>query len=844
MLYFDLKKVSIIQAIKWSDLIFFRYSKLFKKVIKIAFWIFLLLFFHGFVLNNFSSTANQELLGLLIIFLDLNAIYWLSEFFFNTKLINTQTNFTINQASVQPEKYNLAELLSFDLAKAIYRAEKSAKKNQDKFDSLVIFSYLLKNNPDLNFILYRVLLNPKEVIEKLKLLKIKHSDYINNFEEIILESLKIAQRRGNEIITKEDFLIALVTKDLIFKKLLIDFQLKAEDIENLADWSKFLQRRTEEKKQWWQYSNLIKRGSLAKEWTSGFTITLDRFSSNWSETLKNQGFPKIIGHEQELYQMERILSSREENSNVLLIGNTGTGRKSIIQSLAMRSALGQSLPEMNYKVVKELNLPALLAQLQDENQVELTLNKIFEETLLAGNIILVIDQFQNFVGGAEKSGTFDLSGIIAPYLRFPQFQLVAITNTADFRRSIEPKQSLLSLFGIVEVNEISKKEVLMLLENKSLVTEFQNNIFISYPALRNITDYAQRYFPNLSSPEKELEILDESAIYALSLKQKALLPSHVAHIVSTKTQIPVGEIEEKEKTILLHLEDLIHKKIINQEDAVKEVAGALRRARSEITIRKGPMGCFLFLGPTGVGKTETAKALAEIYFGSVSKMIRFDMSEFQNVEDIPRLIGSTTENGLLTDQVRDNPFSLILFDEIEKSNPKILNLLLQVLDEGFLTDGLGRKTHFKDSIIVATSNAGYKIILDAIEKKEFWAGVKKKILDFVFENDIFRPEFINRFDSVVVFKSLTHGNLLDISELMLKKLQQNLLQKDIELVVTQELKEKLVELGYNPIFGAREMTRVIQEKVENVLANAILANKIKRGDKVKILPENFSLEVL
>jgi len=843
MLNFDLKKTSTFQAIKWDNFIAFRYTKLLKKFFKILFLIAFLFFFYGFVLNNFSRNLNQELLGLSIAFFSLSAIYWLSEFFFDTKLkINAKNNFTIDQVLTQPDKYNMAELLSFEAAKAVYRAEKLAKNNKiEKSNSSIILSCLLKDNPELNFILSRALLSVEEII---KILKTQYSNCPDDFEEIILESFKTARRKENEAVTKEDLLITLANKNLILKKILIDSQLKAEDIENLTDWSGFLQRKIKEQKQWWQYDNLIKNGSLAREWTAGFTVTLDKFSSNWSESLKNQGFPKIIGHQQELAQLERILSSREENSNVLLIGNTGTGRKSIIQNFAIRSSLGQSLPGINYKIVKELNLPALFAQLQNKDQIELVLNKIFEEVLLAGNIILVVDQFHNFVNGDQTAGTFDLSSILAPYLRFPQFQLIAITDIANFHKTIESKPALLSLFGTVEVAEISKKEILMLLENKSLVAEFQDKVFISYPALRDIINYAERYFPNLSSPEKELDILNEAVIYALSIKKKALLPYHVAYIVSAKTQIPVGEMEEKEKSILINLEDLIHKKIVNQESAVEEVAGALRRARSEITIRKGPMGCFLFLGPTGVGKTETAKALAEIYFGSASKMIRLDMSEFQMIEDIPRLIGSIQEEGLLTARVRDNPFSLILFDEIEKANPKILNLLLQVLDEGFLTDGLGRKTHFKDSIIVATSNAGYKIILDAIEKQELWSGVKKKILDYVFENDVFRPEFINRFDSVVVFKSLTHENLLAIAGLMLNKLQQNLLQKDIELVVTPELKEKLVELGYNPIFGAREMTRVIQEKVENVLANAIIGNKIKRGDKVKILPANFDLEIL
>jgi ATP-dependent Clp protease ATP-binding subunit ClpC len=290
------------------------------------------------------------------------------------------------------------------------------------------------------------------------------------------------------------------------------------------------------------------------------------------------------------------------------------------------------------------------------------------------------------------------------------------------------------------------------------------------------------------------------------------------------------------------LEDLIHKRIINQEEAVSEISSALRRARADITVRKGPMGGFLFLGPTGVGKTETAKALADVYFGSEKKMIRLDMSEFQSVGDISRLLGNNESDGLLTTPIRENPFSLILLDEIEKAHPNILNLFLQVLDEGTLTDGLGRKVDFRNAIIIATSNAGYQIILEALGQSKPMPEAKQKLLDFLFSQGTYKPEFINRFDAVVIFKSLSKNHLLQIAELLLSKLKKNLSQKDIDFEITMPLKEKIVELGYDPVFGARNMRRVIQDKVENVLASALLSNQIKPGDKVSINPEDFSLQ--
>jgi len=251
------------------------------------------------------------------------------------------------------------------------------------------------------------------------------------------------------------------------------------------------------------------------------------------------------------------------------------------------------------------------------------------------------------------------------------------------------------------------------------------------------------------------------------------------------------------------------------------------------------MGCFLFLGPTGVGKTETSKALAEIYFGSEEKMVRLDMSEFQDIKDIPRLIGKAGQEGLLITPVRENPFSLILLDEIEKAHPNILNLFLQVLDEGHITDGTGKRVDFKNTIIIATSNAGYKIILKAIKEKKEWSNLKEELLNYLFNQGIFRPEFINRFDAVVIFKPLSKENLLDIAELLLKKLKKNLKEKGIDFVITLPLKEKIVELGYNPTFGAREMRRVIQDKIENPLAKALLAGQLKKGQRVEIDPQTF-----
>lgn len=863
MFNFDIKTASIYQALKWEKNPIFSYAKILKTVF---FALFLILFFSGLIfLGIFFKTFSLS-----VLFLVLGVIFWLAEVFFNQKLKNPQLKNRIEDVR-SSEQFNLAEFLSFEAAKAVGKSIGFTKiQKLPEVDSSLLFYFLLIDNPRLNFIFSRALLDTKELKEVFKkdfrkptseTMPGKGGDvFSKDFQETILEGLRVAKEKGKERIEIGDIIVALSKNNPVFQKILIDFNLKTEDIGNLVCWLEYIEEKIERSKRFWEYENLLKKGTLAKEWTSGYALTLDRFSIDWTETIRKE-LPEVIGHSEEIKSVERILA-RQEINNVLLVGEPGTGRKSIIAAIAKKSLLGQSLAEANYKRVMELDLPRLLAQIPSQELVEETLDRIFRETVLAGNIILIIDEFHNYIGQTTRPGVIDISGVISSYLHLPQFQIIAITTFAGLHENIEQNPSVLALFEKVEVSEISLRETLLLLENLALVLEKKHKKFISYPALRETISLTERYLPNSPFPEKAMELLDETVVFAASqTKDFVVLPSHVAKIISEKTQIPVGEAETKEKQILLNLENLIHQRIINQEEAVSEVSSALRRARADITVRKGPMGAFLFLGPTGVGKTETSKALAEIYFGSdqrdkslfsprpgvaglgEERMLRLDMSEFQAISDIPRLLGSPNREGLLTTPVRENPFSLILLDEFEKAHLDIANLFLQVFDEGHLTDGEGRKTDFKNSIIIATSNAGYQVILEAEKKGEPMSGVKEELLNFIFKQGIFRPELINRFDGVVVFKNLTKENLLAISELLLQKLKKNLKEKGIDFIITQSLKEKIVDLGYNPVFGAREMRRVIQDKVENVLAQALLSGQLKRGDRAEINPENFQLKV-
>jgi ATP-dependent Clp protease ATP-binding subunit ClpC len=842
---FDLKKAKIYQAVKWSKS--FDFLKKLRKIFLVLNFIFIVLFIYGFFENVFESRILQLLLGGFFIFLPLAIIFWLKELFFEEKLKNPKIEHTFEYAIESPSELNLAEFLSFESALAVNEAINFAKfKKISEIDSSVLTYFIIRDNPNLNFIFQRLLLSLKDIKKlfkaHLKILKKENINgfYSSDFQMTILKSLEVAQRKGNSKVQIGDILTALCEHNPVLKKILINLKIKKEDIENLTSWLEALERISKKRKNILDWENLTKNGSIARDWACGYSVFLDTFSKNISSRVKLTNFSERSGHQREIKAVERILARLEKN-NVLLVGESGSGRKSIAWALAELSLHGKSLPEVNYKRVIELDLTTLLARTKSLEEIEVILDRIFQEVVSSGNIILVIDDFHNYIGKEVKPGIIDIAGVISKYLNLANFPVIAIVTPEGLHNCLEQNTAVLSLFEKVEVSEVSKKEALRIIEDLALILEKKYKKFISYLALRDIIDFCDKYMGDISFPKKAIDLLNEVIVQVALEKGKIILPEHIAKLFSEKTEIPVGEMETKEKEILLNLEKLIHQRIINQEEAVKEVSTALRRARVDITIRKGPMGVFLFLGPTGVGKTETAKALVEVYFGSLKRMIRLDMSEFQTLDDIKRLLGQKGEEGLLTTKVRENPFSLLLLDEFEKAHPDILNLFLQVFDEGFLTDGIGRKVYFQNTIIIATSNAGYSVILDAFKNKISFPEIKERLLDFIFQNKIFRPELVNRFDATVVFKPLSRENLVAIADLLLLKSKENLKRKEINFIITPDLKEKIVDLGYNPIFGAREMKRVIQDKIENKFAEAILREEVKRGDSVKINPNNFEI---
>ena len=634
--------------------------------------------------------------------------------------------------------------------------------------------------------------------------------------------------------------------------------------------------------------------------------TLEQYSRDLTEAAREDRLDPVVGRNAEVERVMQILCRRMKN-NPCLVGEPGVGKTAVVEGLAQMIASG-TVPEiLADKRILSLDLSGMVAGSKYRGEFEERIKRVIAEVRAAGNVILFVDELHTLIGAGGAEGAMDASNILKPALSRGEVQMIGATTRTEYRKYIEKDAALERRFQPVYVEEPTREETIAILQGLRSKYEEHHGVTISDDALEAATDYAIRYINDRFLPDKAIDLIDEAAsrkklgIFAgnktakkaeetrhnleealeaalaegdieaaQALKkdldktdkkiektkhnmrekeqeQMLVTEEDVADVVSVWTKIPVSKITQTESQRLLKLEEILHKRVVGQNEAVETVAKAIRRGRVGLKDPKRPIGSFLFLGPTGVGKTELSKALAEAMFGNENAIIRVDMSEYMEKHSVSKMIGSPPgyvgfeEGGQLSEQVRKNPYSVILFDEIEKAHPDVFNVLLQVLDDGRITDSQGRTVDFKNTIIIMTSNAGAQRIVDP--KKLGFSNVEnaesehKDMKNNVMEEikRMFKPEFLNRIDDIIVFRALSKEDVKGIAALMLKELKNRLAkQMDITLTYGDTVKNFIFEKGYDKKYGARPLKRAIQNNIEDSLAEEILSGKIQASDKVSM----------
>lgn len=644
------------------------------------------------------------------------------------------------------------------------------------------------------------------------------------------------------------------------------------------------------------------------------TPTLDKYSRDITMEARHGNLDPVVGREKEIQRVMQILSRRMKN-NPCLVGEPGVGKTAVVEGIAYMISRGNVPDTVKGKRLLSLDISGMLAGSKYRGEFEDRIKKVIQEVMMSGDVILFVDELHTLVGAGDAEGAIDASNILKPSLSRGEIQMIGATTITEYRKYIEKDAALERRFQPVNVEEPTRDEAVDILKGLRSCYEQHHGVEISDEAVEAAVDLSVRYITDRFLPDKAIDLMDEACsrrrlgfsaqgiVQDRSVAELATLDSDletalisgnieeaanirhrqeelakktarsqlagrhniivgendIADVVSVWTKIPVSKLTEKESKRLEKLETELHKRVVGQEEAVSAVAKAIKRSRVGLKDPRRPIGTFLFLGPTGVGKTELSKALADVVFGSEDALIRVDMSEYMEKHSVSKLIGSPPgyvgfeEGGQLSEKVRTNPYSVILFDEIEKAHSDVFNILLQVLDDGHITDSQGRKVDFKNTIIIMTSNTGAQRIIDPKQlgfvtvqddNKEH-EDMKKNVMDEL--KRTFKPEFLNRIDDTIVFHALSEKNVRDIAGLMLKELKNRVqAQMDIELKFTDNMKKYIFEKGYDKKYGARPLRRAIQTYVEDELAEAILAGGVHKGEVVtvtvkKIKGENGSV---
>lgn len=657
--------------------------------------------------------------------------------------------------------------------------------------------------------------------------------------QIILEAFAEAYQANFDVVDIEDYLLSIAKNPGNLQSILEEQDLNYDKIKSVAFW---LNEEMESLRRWlfWRERGRTRsNGYMNRAWTALPTPFLDRYSRDFTKLAAIGHLPIVKVRDNEIDSAIRILAGGERN-NVLIVGEPGVGKTSIVGAIAARM-VEEKVPEpLKDKRLIELDLSALVS---GGKSAESNMEQILSEVKNAGNVILFIGHVETLV---NKQGGLSAASLLEAASKSGQLQIIGTATFADYHRHIEANPTFANSFQKVEINEVNDEDAITIIEEESIKIQGKYKVLLTYPAIKAAVTLSRRLIPDQMLPEKAIDVLSDAAQLASQNKQNKVTKELVQTVLSRRSNVPVNDLTADESQKLMDLDEEMKKRVIGQDEAVNKITEALRRARTGLKDEKRPIGSFLFVGPTGVGKTETARTLAGTYFGNRDAMIIVDLSEYQDAKAIYRLIGAPassagdfTEGGALTRAVREKPYSILLLDEIEKAHTDVLNIFLQLLDDGRLTENSGRTVSFANTIVIATSNAGAQDIVKMVQDKLPQDQMAKKVQGLLQES--FKPEFLNRFDAVVTFSPLSSEHVQTIATIMLGEVAKKLKEKDIEAVFANDVVAYVSKAGFDQKYGARPLRRAIQDNVETKLADLILTNKIDKKQKLVITAEMLGL---
>jgi len=688
------------------------------------------------------------------------------------------------------------------------------------------------------------LLNYHDVQELIKRLGVDESAFRKSLltvdtalvdKKTVLElARKLGLEKNFEFINASFLFFGILKTTPIFDKILIQYELTTSLLEGSLDFVNFRAKATRRKSFFDLKFDQAPMGGVNRGWTARPTPTLDLYSEDLTKLAAKGKLPRPIGKDKVVKDITKVLS-RSSRQNVILIGDPGCGKTSAVRGIAYQIVEGTIDPSLKFKRLVQLDVGSVTAEAEAAGVMNGRLNAMISEIKACKNIILFVDEIHNLSATLSKDpNTSNLFAVLEPHLSAGELNFIGVTSKTNYKKYIEPNEAFARVFEKVEMREATADETLLILKTNSLELERANQVVITYPAIDDIIKLSQKLVQDKVLPDKAVDLLESACLEAKKTGDKLVTTTIVREILTKQTKIPVVKITENESKKLLELETELHKRIVGQNEAITAVTRAMQRAGAGIRDEGKPIASFLFAGPTGVGKTETAKALAASYFGDEKLMIRFDMSEYQETSSIDRLIGGNndTKGGILTEAVRQKPFSLILLDEIEKANPSLILLFLQVLDEGRLTDGLGRTIDFTNTMIIATSNVGAKVIQTGITNQATFEELKKSQEEALLEK--FTPEFLNRFSGLITFRPLTMEEIKQIVRLKLNKIIKQMADKLVTINFDEAVISDLATRGFDPKWGARPLNRLIADTIETRLSQELLSSKIHKGDTLTI----------